>query len=340
MTLTDQARGELVAALNTLIKRRANTVDPTEKQAIGDAIGVINGQIQDLNQADLLGAAMTVALAADMLEEVVGTARTGPFDGYLAAIEAAIGRLQAVQGVMHETEGLASADVEPAPEPPSAAAPAVVPAPTSAPSPTPSPAGAPSPGGTIGVRNSKLYDELRDEYDRCYAACTMADSARKNVEYYVARLGKHRQLYADTGADLHIPWHFIGILHGMESGFNFGTHLHNGDPLTARTVQVPAGRPLSGTPPFSWKESARDALIYHKLHQETDWSIPRQLYQFERWNGFGYRHRGVRTPFLWSFSNLYTAGKFVSDGRYEPTAVSKQCGAAVILKTLQERNLL
>jgi lysozyme family protein len=40
------------------------------------------------------------------------------------------------------------------------------------------------------------------------------------------------------------------------------------------------------------------------------------------------------TPYLWSFSNNYEKGKFVADGHYDPEAVSKQCGAALMLKAI------
>jgi lysozyme family protein len=46
------------------------------------------------------------------------------------------------------------------------------------------------------------------------------------------------------------------------------------------------------------------------------------------------RRRGVPTPYLWSYSNLYENGKFVADGRFDPEAVSKQCGAAPMLKAV------
>jgi lysozyme family protein len=42
----------------------------------------------------------------------------------------------------------------------------------------------------------------------------------------------------------------------------------------------------------------------------------------------------VPTPYLWSFSSLYEKGKFVADGVFDPAAVSKQCGAAVMLKAV------
>jgi hypothetical protein len=66
----------------------------------------------------------------------------------------------------------------------------------------------------------------------------------------------------------------------------------------------------------------------------TDWSVPGMLYRFERYNGFGYRSRGINSPYLWSYSNQYKKGKFTGDGKYDPNAVSKQCGAVVLLKSI------
>jgi lysozyme family protein len=122
----------------------------------------------------------------------------------------------------------------------------------------------------------------------------------------------------------------------MECGFDFSAHLHNGDPLTARTIQVPKGRPAAGTPPFTWRESAVDALTMKKLDRVQDWSAPSMLHLLERYNGLGYRKRGLPSPYLWSFSNHYEKGKFVKDGVYDPNAVSKQCGAAVMLRAVLE----
>jgi lysozyme family protein len=60
------------------------------------------------------------------------------------------------------------------------------------------------------------------------------------------------------------------------------------------------------------------------------------LYRLEAYNGFGYRRKGVPSPYLWSFCNLYERGKYVADGQYDPNAVSKQCGAGVMLKKLKD----
>ena len=105
------------------------------------------------------------------------------------------------------------------------------------------------------------------------------------------------------------------------------------------TVRVPKGRPKQGQPPFTWEESASDALVFDGLHKWKDWSLPGTLFVLERFNGFGYRNKGIHSPYLWSFSNHYAKGKFVADGVFSATAVSNQCGAAVLLFRMVARGL-
>ncbi len=140
-----------------------------------------------------------------------------------------------------------------------------------------------------------------------------------------------------------VPWYFIAALHNMESSLNFNRHLHNGDPLTKRTTHVPAGRPIGlGDPPYLFEDSAVDALRMKGLHKWGDWSIGGMLYQMERYNGWGYYkyHSEVNSPYLWSGTNLYTAGKYVSDGKFDINAVSKQIGCVALLKHLEKRKLI
>ncbi|MDJ0783518.1 MAG: hypothetical protein QNJ22_16195, partial [Desulfosarcinaceae bacterium] len=103
-----------------------------------------------------------------------------------------------------------------------------------------------------------------------------------------------------------------------------------------------AGRPREGSPPFTWEQSAADALALKRLGPQTDWSMAGTLYQLEKYNGWGYRrfHPEVLSPYLWSFSHHYTSGKYVADGRWSDTAVSRQCGAAVLLRRMVEGGLI
>jgi len=128
----------------------------------------------------------------------------------------------------------------------------------------------------------------------------------------------------------------------MESSQSFGKHLHNGDPLTARTVQVPKGFPKTGSPPFTWETSARDALTLKKINAWQDWSVGGLLYKLEEYNGWGYRlhHPHVLSPYLWACSSHYTSGKYVRDGLWDDNAKSKQCGAATLLRRLAEKDLI
>ena len=163
-----------------------------------------------------------------------------------------------------------------------------------------------------------------------------------DVDALVAQIASNRKRYAAARNPVGTPWYVVGVIHALESSLNFGRHLHNGDPLTARTVQVPAGRPKTGQPPFTWEASASDALRYQGFDKWKDWSIPGTLSKLEGYNGFGYRdhHADVPSPYLWSFSTHYGSGKYVADGKWSQTAVSAQCGVAVLLRRMAEKNLI
>ncbi len=323
MSANTQSQGELVKAIGLLVKRRGNTADAAEKAAINAALAKLNGNLQDLDHADLLQAVQVMAKASDELDNVISAARLGPFDTYLADIQNAIGSLQDLQGQVHASQRLPTADVEPIKPLDVMVIEAI------------------KPKAAIGPPNTtSIYSGLKAEYESYYAACTVNHNRSANVDYHLSRLSRFNQVYKDVGSELNIPWYFIGIIHGMESSFNFRTHLHNGDPLTARTVNVPKNRPITGNPPFTWRESARDAMIFQGYAHETEWSIPRMLYLFEKYNGFGYRKLGIPSPYLWSFSNLYTKGKFTSDHHFDADAVSAQCGAATVLKALHTQGAI
>ncbi len=157
-------------------------------------------------------------------------------------------------------------------------------------------------------------------------------------------LGYMCQLAGDFNpvAGSRIPWYFIACVHYLECSFSFKKHLHNGDPLTGYTVQVPAGRPKVGhPPPFTFEESAVDALKLMGFDKVTSWKLPFILRKLEAYNGFGYfKFHHMNSPYLWSYSNHYTKGKYVKDGKFDKDAVSAQTGSAVILKRMEERGLI
>ena len=187
-----------------------------------------------------------------------------------------------------------------------------------------------------------LTQKLKDEYQRLFDTCIINPGKASTVDKLVGTIEQNRNRYAAVGDPLGIPWFFIGVVHNMECSQNFNLHLHNGDKLTARTWRVPAGRPKTGNPPFTWEESATDSLQLKRLDKWTDWTIPGTLYKLEEYNGWGYRrfHSEVKTPYLWSFTNQYKSGKYVQDGKWSATAVSQQVGAAALLRRMAERGTI
>lgn len=173
-----------------------------------------------------------------------------------------------------------------------------------------------------------LYD-----YNRAVVLSEHIGEASHNADIILANLPR----YTHVADKVNCPPVLVGLIHGLEGDFDFGTHLHNGDSLAHRTVNEPSGRPVEGNPPFLWEESALDALHYDGILHTTDWNLPKMLSYLEHFNGTGSRRHGIKTAYLWSYTNLYFKGKYVSDGVWNPDAISKQCGAVAMLKMLEKK---
>ena len=192
----------------------------------------------------------------------------------------------------------------------------------------------------LASTNVFLASVLKKEYLRLFNDAVIAADRRPEIEKNTSDIVQNRNRYEAVSARTNVPWYAIAVIHLLESSLRFDRHLHNGDPLTARTVHVPAGRPLAGEPPFAWEDSAADAIQDYIRGGWNDWSIPGLLIFWERTNGMAYRNRGVRSPYVWACTSLYTKGRFVADGRFDAEAVAPHCGGAAILKRLVELGIV
>jgi lysozyme family protein/peptidoglycan hydrolase-like protein with peptidoglycan-binding domain len=192
----------------------------------------------------------------------------------------------------------------------------------------------------MGSGMSQNFESLKGEYGELWRRMEVRAEHAASVDRIARRLIGFKPRYEKVAQGTGVPWHMIAVLHQRESDANFATHLHNGDPLSARTRHVPPGRPEHGSPPFQWEESAIDALTMpdHALHLVKDWTIERACYEIEKYNGFGYRnnHPEVKSPYLWSFSTNYQRGKYVADGRFDASVVDKQCGTMPMLRRMMD----
>ncbi len=184
----------------------------------------------------------------------------------------------------------------------------------------------------------KLTNTMLNEYKSNWDSMDIKSSWRSQVYRKAKQIHANKDKYVEIANKFsnNMPWYFIGIIHNLECGLDFGKHLHNGDSLKRRTRRVPASRPTTHFGPFTFLESAIDALTMKGFDKVTDWSPEHMAYLFEKYNGFGYRYKRRPNPYLWSGSQHYTKGKYIRDHVYSASAVSEQIGCMPLLKAIME----
>lgn len=197
-----------------------------------------------------------------------------------------------------------------------------------------------TPTNTTGINSRKSYTDL---WDTMVVDKTKVKEITAMVNTIVKNKARYEAVCKAVGGKM--PWYYVGIIHAMEASCNFTKHLHNGDPLKNRTVQVPANRPIADPAagkgkPYTWEESAIDCCKYKGYDKIAVWDLETVFYQWERNNGFGYKTKGLNSPYLYSYTNQYTKGKYVADGKYDPNAISKQAGCAALLSVMIEMSFL
>ena len=157
------------------------------------------------------------------------------------------------------------------------------------------------------------------------------------INAQAAKIRANRYRYQTVAAQTGVPWDVIGVIHYRESSGSFAGVLHNGQKIIGtgkKTTLVPKGRG-----PFkTWEDAAVDALLNCPPYagKNKDWSIAGTLDLLERYNGLGYRNKGLPSPYLWAGTDQYVKGKYVADGRFDPNYVDTQLGVAPILKKIRE----
>jgi lysozyme family protein len=148
-------------------------------------------------------------------------------------------------------------------------------------------------------------------------------------ESVAKRLIAAKPRYEVVAARTNVPWYMIAVIHEREAGQNWERSIAQGDPWDRKSVHVPAGRG-----PFkSWEDAAIDALTNCAPYAARckDWSSGGMLALLESYNGLGYAHKGLPSPYIWSGTDQYVSGKYVRDGVFDPKAVDKQLGCAGLL---------
>lgn len=167
-----------------------------------------------------------------------------------------------------------------------------------------------------------------------------AVNADGNFDYDIWNFRKifnnNKSIYETIAGRTGVPAKLVAALHYRESGCNFNTYLHNGQPLGQPTTIVPKGRIFN-----DFTEAAVDALNSKQksigVNLMEDDSIEMMATFAELYNGVGYtKYRNTATPYVYSGTDAYSSGKYTSDGKYDPNKVDKQPGVYLLITSLQE----
>lgn len=146
----------------------------------------------------------------------------------------------------------------------------------------------------------------------------LSSRQQNELQQFKANWEKNKSRYQTVASKTGVPAELIAAIHWREASGSFNARLHDGGSLSGYS---------------SWEAAAIDALSggYGNINMNdiTTW------YDFaERYNGLGYRNKGVSSPYVWAGTTNYTSGKYVADGVYDAGYVDQQLGVAVMLKAL------
>jgi lysozyme family protein len=177
-------------------------------------------------------------------------------------------------------------------------------------------------------RNARIFPRLR----------FTTSGMERELEHFKKVWNENKQRYENVAAIVNIPASLIAAIHYRESTNNFGTCLHNGDPLGKLTNREPKGILFS-----KWEEAAVHA-IRQKDFIRRDLGLTRRSTSMaaiaafaERYNGLGYKLRGKFSPYVFSGTNLYTCGLFVADGKFNSKVKDRRPGILALMNEIKFR---
>lgn len=174
------------------------------------------------------------------------------------------------------------------------------------------------------------FAQIGASYRPLWAGMTINPAIVPQADATARRILEGKARYQALERQTTVPWFFIGLTHLREANLNWTKYLGNGQPLNRRTTIVPIGRG-----PFpTFEAGAIDALQKMGFTSIKDWTLERIAFCLEGFNGYGYRGKGVNSPYLWAGTNRYTKGKYVADHVFDANVVDKQLGTMAVLARL------
>src|SRR5258708_6633405 len=207
------------------------------------------------------------------------------------------------------------------------------------------------------------FSILAPEYAALLAAMRL-DPAREHelaarAAAVLALSERHRDEWDEVAAKTGVPrlWGLASF--ERESGSDYSRSPAQGDRWDRVSVNVPRGlgpyrcwgdacvaayridrldevagsaRVPPASTPAAWTPAPADATPAGS--PALPWTWARACYEGELFTGFGPRAHGRHTGYLWSWTNIYTGGKYVADGKWDADTQDQQCGMVPMMAAL------
>lgn len=185
-----------------------------------------------------------------------------------------------------------------------------------------------------------LYEKHAKQMENTKDTLTPAQKAdvAKFKQHYEANKGRYESIGKEAG----VPGPLVAALHWREkTGGPFDVYLHNGQKLGQPTTMVPRGVNF-GKGEFD--KAAVAGLNQQKrckeaLGMDENTTDKAKMAAFaESWNGQGYDMRNTSSPYVYSGTDQYSAGKFLETpghkSWYSPTTVDAQTGVIPLVNSV------
>ncbi len=179
-------------------------------------------------------------------------------------------------------------------------------------------------------------ETVEEKYNIPDFEINLTDEQKASLDSFLQNWAENKDIYEQVASKTNVPAELVAAIHWRESGGNFNAYLHNGTKIGEALDTINGPKVF-----YSWQDSALDALTNYGGNPDNIIQDDFQSYcdYAEHYNGMGYsKYHDMNSPYVWAGTNLYTSGKYVQDGSFDPNTVDRQLGVAVMLKTLLENN--
>ncbi len=183
------------------------------------------------------------------------------------------------------------------------------------------------------------YSALKPELSALLARAHIDPKRDHELSKACAALLDDKAIYERITAKTGVPEAFLMATAMREMSGSLHCYLGNGQSLKRKTTIVPIGRgPFLQKAPEDFIAGALDALHIDGLDKIAStpegWTMERAAYEAETFNGFGYRAKGIPSPYVWGATTVQRPGKFIRDHVYDSSVMDPQLGVIAIIDEL------